>query len=119
MSRYRWDEKSGKFLIWSERSQKWVRERKKAGKGFDFDRPMTYVPDISERMVYATETPTLITSRAQRARYERANGIREAGDFKRGEIAERRAKKVRREIEAVTRETGIRPGNSVNWTDFQ
>lgn len=119
MAKYKWCDKRQTFLTWSDKSGKWVKDRKKAAKGFDFNKRMTYMPDISERMVYATETPTLITSRAQRARYERANGIREAGDFRRGEIAERREKKIRQEIEAVTKLTGIRPEKSVNWTDFR
>lgn len=117
MAKYRFDAKTGKMLVYNEKTGKWVQDRSKA-KRFDFDRPMTYMPDIAEVMVYATDKPTLLTSRSQRAAYERSNNLRQAGDFRRGEIAERREKKVRREIEAVTKLTGIRPGNTLNWADF-
>jgi hypothetical protein len=118
MSRYRFDERTGKMLRLNEKTGKWVQDRAKR-KGFDFSKRMNFVPDIQEFMAYATDKPQLISSRPQLARYERSNGIRQCGDFKRGEIAERRATKVRREIDAAHKATGVRPGTSVNWTDFR
>jgi hypothetical protein len=116
--RYKFDERTGKMLRLNEKTGRWVQDRSRSNK-FKFGKPINYVPDIAEVVVFATDKPVLLTSRSQRAAYCRANGIREAGDFKRGEIAERRATKVRREIEAIARETGVRPGSSVNWTEFR
>lgn len=118
MSRYRFDGRTGKMLRFNEKTGRWVQDRQKK-KGFDFSKRMNFVPDIQEFMAYATDKPQLISSRSQLARYERSNGVRQAGDFKRGEIAERRARKLRAEADAAHKATGIRPGNSVNWTDFQ
>jgi hypothetical protein len=118
MSRYRIDPKSGKTLVLNEKTGKWRPDRAKANK-FDPSKPMNFMPDIAEVVVNATDKPVVLTSRSQRAAYCRANNIREAGDFKRGEIAERQARKVRQEIEAVTKLTGIRPGKTVNWSDFR
>jgi hypothetical protein len=118
VAKYRIDPKTGKTLVFNERTGKWRPDRSKADK-FDFSKPMNFMPDIAEVLVHATEKPVLLTSRSQRAAYCRANNIREAGDFKRGEIAERQAKKARQEIERVTKETGIRPASSVTWGDFR
>jgi hypothetical protein len=121
MAKYRWDEKSEKFLVWSERSGKWVKERKKSPGKFDFNRPMHYVPDIGEFVAHATEKPVLISSRSKLAAYERSNGVRQCGDFKRGEIAERRKKKVEREVSEAVRQAGLRPEQvrPIAWTEFR
>jgi hypothetical protein len=117
MAKYRYDEKTGKVLRLNEKTGRWVQDRTKR-KGFDFSKRVNFVPDIQPFVALASDKPQLITSRSQLGAYERSNGIRQAGDFRKGEIAERRAAKVRQEIEAVTKLTGIRPGNAVNWTDF-
>jgi hypothetical protein len=118
MAKYRYDDNTGKMLRLNEKTGKWVKDRKKVAK-FDFDRPMNYVPDIGEFVAHATDKPVLIGSRSKLAAYERANGVRQCGDFKRGEIAERRARKVQREIAEVTKRAGVRPDNRVTWSDFR
>jgi hypothetical protein len=121
MAKYRWDEKSEKFLVWSERSGKWVKERKKSPGKFDFNRPMRYVPDIQPFVAHATEMAVEITSRSHLGRYERSNNVRQCGDFKRGEIAERRRKKVEREAAEAIRQAGLRPEQvkPIAWTEFR
>ena len=63
--------------------------------------------------------PQLITSRSQRARYERSNNIRQCGDFKRGEIISGVRKKREQEASMANRlaaETGLRgPRKDVEW----
>lgn len=119
MSRYRWDDKTGKFLRLNENG-KWVKDRKKP-KGFDYSRPMNFVPDIREFVAHATDKPVLITSRSQLARYERANNVRQCGDYKPGEIQERRRKKVERERAEAIKSAGLRPEQAkpVTWSEFR
>lgn len=114
MSRYRIDPKTGKTLRLNEKTGRWVQDRTRA-KGFDFSKRMNFVPDIKEFVSVATEKPVLISSRSQLAAYERSNNIRQAGDFKKGEIAGRRKKKVERELYEAKALGG---GVNVAWSDF-
>jgi hypothetical protein len=113
--RYRYDENTGRVLRFNEKTGKWVQDRTKP-KGFDFSKPVNFVPDIAEFVANATDKPVLISSRSQLGRYERSNNIRQCGDFKRGEIAERRAKKVNRELAEAKRLGG---GANFTWVDFR
>jgi len=117
--RYRYDEKTGKVLRLNEKTGKWVPDRKKA-KGFDFSKSVNFVPDIREFVANATDKVVLISSRSQLARYERANNIRQCGDFKTGEIAQRRTKKIDREYKEAVKAAGLRPEQvkPLTWSDF-
>lgn len=111
MSRYRYDAKTGSMRVFDERTGKWKpdRSRKNANRVV----APSVMPDIQPFVANASDKPQLITSRSQLGRYERSNGIRQAGDFKPGEIIERRKKKVARErADAI----GAAP---VAWTDFR
>jgi len=63
--------------------------------------------------------PQLISSRSQRGAYERSNNLRQAGDFRRGEIASRRRKQNEQEAQVANRlasETGLRgPRKDIEW----
>jgi hypothetical protein len=115
--RYRYNDTTDKMEVWCDKAGKWKPDKAYNGR-FDYSKPMNVMLDIGEFVAHATDKPVLISSRSKLAAYERSNGVRQAGDFRRGEIAERRQKKVEREIEAVTKRTGIRPGNGVTWSDF-
>jgi hypothetical protein len=91
MSRYRYDAKSDRVLVLDEKTGKWKPDRRKAKAGAPF-----VMPDIKEFIARATDKPVLIGSRSKLAAYQRAHNIRQCGDFKRGEIMQRRNKTVER-----------------------
>lgn len=111
MARFKIDPKSGKVLVYSERTGKWRVERKK--KGEDRIATPSVMPDIKEFVANATDKPALITSRSQLARYERSNNIRQCGDHKPGDIIARRKKSVEAGL-AEARKLG--GGVTVQWT---
>lgn len=118
MSRYKFDKKTNRMLVLDEETGKWKPERKKKGK-FDFNRPVNFVPDIQEFVSYATDKPVLIGSRSKLRAYERANNIRQCGDFRKGEIVtnvQKRKEQAIREIARLNSES--RPlggGFSYRW----
>ena len=63
--------------------------------------------------------PQVISSRSQRGAYERSNNMRQAGDFKPGEIIRGVTKKREQEAEKANRlasETGLRgPRKDIEW----
>lgn len=73
--------------------------------------PMFLRDEITHRVVHATKTPTLITSRSELRAYERKNGLKEAGDIKPGQIVAENRKKFEAEQRLIK---GVQNG----WTDF-
>jgi hypothetical protein len=92
VARYKFDHVTGKTLVWSEKSKKWVKERKSAGKGFDFSKGFTVLPDIKEFV--SPIDGSLISSRSKLRHHNRGHNVRQAGDFKPGEIIARENKRI-------------------------
>ena len=112
--RYRYDAKADRIMVLDERTGKWKpdRSRKNAGKIV----APSVMPDIRAFVAVATEKPMEITSRSQLGRYERSNNIRQCGDYRPGEVIERRKKRVERELGEAKRLGG---GVNATWTDFR
>lgn len=115
MARYKFDAKTGAMLVLNEKTGRWNKDRPKKGK------PITQVnvfSDIKEFVANATDTPTLITSRSKLRAYERANGLRQAGDFRPGEIiakAEKRREQDATRQSRLMRETRLNGGKHFEW----
>lgn len=71
-----------------------------------------FMPDIKPFLAVSTRKPEWITSRTELARYERSNGLKQAGDIKPGEIA---AENNRKHAELIKKSKGVDHG----WTDFK
>lgn len=96
--------------------------------GYMMDLPQTdeicapmVMPDIREFIATAHRgRPQRITSRSILGRYERSNNIRQAGDFKPGEIigeVRKRREKEANEAIRLANETGLRgPVEHCKWT---
>lgn len=113
MSRYRYDSGTGRMLRFDERAGAWKpdRSRKNASRIV----APSVMPDIRAFVAHAADKPQLITSRSQLGRYERSNNIRQAGDFRPGEIVQRRKKRVDAGLAEAKRLGG---GVNVTWSEF-
>lgn len=79
------------------------------------DLPSPYVMgDIGEFISNATPTPTLIGSRSQLRAYERDNGIKQCGDFKKGEIISAQKKRWQ---EATSISEADKKASDFKWVD--
>lgn len=108
--RYRFDAKTGAMLVLNEKTGRWNKQRASKGK---LVTSINVFSDIKEFTANATDKPVHITSRSQLRAYERSNGIRQAGDFKPGEIIARQTKRNERDMQIasrLTRDTRLRPG---------
>lgn len=103
MSRYRYDADKKCMLVLNERTGKWAKERKKAKDKFDYSGRVNFMPDIQPFVSRATEKAVEITSRSQLRRYQRSNGIRQAGDFKPGEVIATEQKRKERDMREASR----------------
>lgn len=112
--RYRYDAKADRMMVLDERIGKWKpdRSRKNANRVV----APSVMPDIRAFVANATDKPVEITSRSQLGRYERANNIRQCGDYKPGEIIARRKKKVEAGLAEAKRLGG---GVNVTWSEFR
>jgi hypothetical protein len=71
-----------------------------------------FMPDIKPFVQVSTREPSVISSRTELRRFERATGLKQAGDIKPGTIAaENNAKKA----ELVRKSKGVEHG----WTDYK
>jgi hypothetical protein len=106
MARYKFTA-DGRMLKLDEATGEWKPERRtsKGKSKLKFGRGVNYVPDIAEFVAHATDTPTLISSRSQLARYERANNIRQVGNDLKGRIVAEGKRRAAAERALVARET--------------
>lgn len=108
MARYKFDDKRNCMLVLNEKTGRWIKDRVKKTKA-----PIAgafFMPDIKPFVANATDKPVEITSRSQLARYERANQIRQCGDYRTGEMISRvnaRSERDMREASRLARETGL------------
>jgi hypothetical protein len=114
MTTYRYDADAKCMIVLDEKTGRW----KKARKTKDRVCAPSVMADIKPFVARATEKPVEITSRSQLARYERANNVRQCGDFKPGEVIAKRQKKLTTEIAEATKRAGV-PLSSVNWSEFR
>lgn len=112
--RYRYDHARDRLMVLDERTGKWKpdRSRRNARKIV----APSVMPDICRFVANATDKPVEITSRSQLGRYERAHNIRQCGDYKPGEIAARRHKKVQAGLDEAKRLGG---GVTATWAEFR
>jgi len=119
MSRFKVDAKTGNLLVLNEKTGKWRKERKKTEDKVDYSRGVTFMPDIKPFVANAHKGKAIeITSRSQLARYERSNNLKQAGDFKPGEIMaleNRRIEKGKEEAARLARETGLHRIPGSKW----
>lgn len=92
----------------NEKTGKWRKPRKKkADQGFDFARGFTIMPDITE--FQSPIDGSMISSRSQLRAHEQRHDVRQAGDFKPGEL-------VRREDARVAESKRQSEGGKIKWT---
>lgn len=101
MARYRICPKTGRTLVFDEKTERWKKARKTKDKAPALG--ATFMPDIKPFVANATDKPVEITSRSQLARYERSNNIRQAGDWKPREIIERAQSRTERDMREASR----------------
>lgn len=111
MARFKIDAKTGKTLTLDEKTGEWKPDRSRAKSRLDLNKAVVIMKDIDEFVSYAGPKPELITSRSQLGRHERSNNMRQAGDFKPGEVVAREKKRVEGPMEAARRAGGV----SVEW----
>lgn len=95
------------MVRWNEKTKKWVKPRKKKSDNkFDFSRGFTVMPDITE--FQSPIDGSMISSRSQLRAHERRHNVRQAGDFKPGEL-------IKRENERVAKTREQAQGASFKW----
>lgn len=124
---------TGRFLVWRQRTKRWVvdrdeycscgdvqtkclsvenekakaaEKREKPPIGFDFSKRFYVLPDITE--FQSPIDGSMISSRSKLRAHERRHDVRQAGDFKPGEI-------VKRENERVAEARKIAKGEFFQW----
>lgn len=90
-----------------------VKREKRQDKRSSLPTPF-FISDITPFVSIATKDTVEITSRSQLRAYERANNIRQCGDFKKGEIISAQNKRWN---EAVTVSEADKKASDFKWVD--